>query len=123
MKEHWREPFTQEEMRAFRQAMRDDTNVLSESFAMLSRLAKSLPFAEDALAAYHCVRDPATAPRVKIILLSALAYLVMPVDAVPDFLPLLGFGDDAAAIATAIATVREAIRAEHREKARETLER
>ncbi len=81
-----------------------------------------MPFAEDVLAAYVCVRDPATSSRVKLILLAALAYLVMPIDGVPDFLPILGFTDDAAMIATAIATVRGAITPEHREQARDLLD-
>lgn len=121
MTENWREPFSKAEMASIRRAMRDESGLLDEVRAMMRRLARKLPFAEDVLAAYHCVRDPATSPRVKLILLAALAYFVMPVDAIADFIPFLGFTDDAAVIATAIATVRGAILPEHRSRARETL--
>lgn len=118
----WREPMSKAEMQAMRRAARDEAGILAEVLAMMRRLARSLPFAEDVLAAYVCVRDPATSKRVKLVLLAALAYLVMPVDGIPDFLPLLGFGDDAAMIATAIATVRGAITPEHRAQARTMLD-
>jgi uncharacterized membrane protein YkvA (DUF1232 family) len=113
----WREPMSKAEMQAIRRAARDEAGILAEVLAMMRKLARALPFAEDVLAAYVCVRDPATSRRVKLILLAALAYLVMPIDGVPDFLPLIGFGDDAAMIAAAIATVRGAITLQHREKA------
>lgn len=122
MSVEWREPLSKSEMEAIRRAARDEAGILSEVLAMMRRLARSLPFAEDVLAAYVCVRDPATSRRVKLTLLAALAYLVMPLDGIPDFLPLLGFGDDAAVIATAIATVRGAITPEHRAEARTMLD-
>lgn len=122
MSVEWREPLSKSEMEAIRRAARDEAGILSEVLAMMRRLARSLPFAEDVLAAYVCVRDPATSRRVKLTLLAALAYLVMPIDGIPDFLPLLGFGDDAAVIATAIATVRGAITPEHRAEARTMLD-
>lgn len=122
MSVEWREPMSKAEMQAMRRAARDEAGILAEVLAMMRRLARSLPFAEDVLAAYVCVRDPATSTRVKLILLAALAYLVLPIDGVPDFLPLIGFGDDAAMIATAIATVRGAITPEHREEARSMLD-
>lgn len=123
MEETWREPFSKAEMDATRRAMRDEEGVLAETLERVRKLARSLPFAEDILAAFHCVRDPATSLRVKITLLAAMAYFVMPADAIPDIVPLLGFTDDAAVLATAIASVRGAILPEHRDKARETLAR
>jgi uncharacterized membrane protein YkvA (DUF1232 family) len=122
MNERWREPFSKSEMDAIRNSLRDENRVLADALALVLKFARALPFAEDVLAAYHCVRDPVTSPRVKLTLLAALAYFVMPLDAVPDILPFFGFGDDAAVIATAIASVRGAIRPEHREKARATLD-
>lgn len=121
MTERWREPFSHAEIEAMRRAARDEAGVLSETLALVRRLARSLPFAEDALAAFFCVRDPQTPARVKVILLAALAYFVMPLDAVPDIIPLLGFSDDAAVLAAAFTAVRGAITPDHREKARDTL--
>lgn len=121
MMEQWREPFSKSEIAAARRAARDEAGIIDEVLAFMRRVGRRLPFGEDILAAWHCVRDPATSARVKFILLAALAYVVLPFDAVPDFVPMLGFTDDAAMLAAAIATVRDAITDEHREKARETL--
>src|SRR4029450_2340184 len=55
------------------------------------RVAARLPFAEDLLAAYYCAFDHATPIPVKASLVGALAYFVLPFDALPDVLPLLGF--------------------------------
>ena len=120
--EDWRRPFSKSEMEAARRALRDEEGLLAEVLALVRKLARQLPFAEDVLAVYHCVRDPATSFRVRFTLLAALAYFVMPIDAVPDFMPVLGFTDDAAVIAAAIASVRGAILPEHREQARRTLD-
>ncbi|MGL4729947.1 MAG: YkvA family protein [Bosea sp. (in: a-proteobacteria)] len=113
--------FTRDEISAIRSNIRDEERLGSKVFALLKRMAGKLPFAEDALAAWFCARDPATPRRVRYTLLGALGYFVLPVDAMPDFLPLIGFTDDAAVIAAALATVAGAIRPEHRDKARETL--
>ena len=85
--------------------------------AKFKRLAARLPFAEDLLAAYYCAFDRETPRHVQLSLLGALAYFVLPFDFVPDFLPLLGFGDDAAVLVTALRMVATNIRPDHREAA------
>lgn len=122
MNENWREPFTSAEMQAMRRAARDEAGILAEVLAMVRRLARNLPFAEDVLAAYFCVRDPETSARVKLILLAALAYFVLPLDGIPDVIPILGFTDDAAMLAAALTAVRGAINDTHRADARATLD-
>lgn len=116
-----RRVFTREEMEAIRRAARDEEDVLRLARGKLLRFASSLPFAEDAMAAWFCVRDENTPRRVKLVLVAALAYFVLPVDVIPDFLPLLGFSDDAAVIAAALAAVAGSIAPEHRERAREAM--
>jgi uncharacterized membrane protein YkvA (DUF1232 family) len=113
--------FTSEEIAAMRNLARDEDSLGRQLFALLRKVAKTLPFAEDVVAAWHCARDPNTPARVRVILISALAYFVLPIDAVPDLLPILGFTDDAAVIAAAIATVASEMKPEHREKAKDTL--
>lgn len=80
-----------------------------------------VPFAEDLLAAYYCAFDRATPRHVKISLLAALAYFVVPLDSIPDVLPLLGFSDDAAVLAAAIKLVSNHITDDHRAAARRWL--
>ena len=111
-------PFTKAEMDAIRAATRDDAGLQRDFWAKLKRVGRRLPFVEDLLAAYYCATDPATPKRVKLVLAGAIAYFVLPADAVPDLLPLLGFADDAAMLAAAIAQVAEAINDSHRRKAR-----
>lgn len=84
----------------------------------LLRYAGKIPFAEDLAAAYFCTVDPATPSRVKGILLAALAYFVLPFDAIPDFLAGFGFTDDAAVLATALGLVTGHIKPRHRSRAR-----
>jgi uncharacterized membrane protein YkvA (DUF1232 family) len=57
----------------------------------------------------------------KAALLGALAYFVLPIDLIPDILPVLGYADDAAVLATALRLVASHIRPEHREAARQAL--
>lgn len=73
------------------------------------------------MAAYFCALDSRTPARVKAILLGAVAYFLLPTDAVPDFLAGLGFTDDAAVLLAAIRSVRPHITDDHREKARDAL--
>ena len=113
--------FTEEEMAAIRKSLRDEARFGSEFLGRLKRVAKRIPFAEDLLAAWICTRDPATPRRVRLTLLAALGYFVLPVDAIPDILPFLGFTDDAAVIAAALAAVAGSITPEHRAKARQAM--
>ncbi len=113
--------FSAAEMAEMRRLARDEEKLGSQLLGLLRRVARHVPFARDALAAWHCARDPATPTRVKLVLISAIAYFVMPIDMVPDLAPLIGFTDDAAVIATALATVAGAIKPEHRAAADRTL--
>ena len=58
---------------------------------------------------------------MKAALIGAIAYFVLPIDAIPDMLPVLGFTDDAAVLATALKLVSDHIRPVHREAARDKL--
>jgi uncharacterized membrane protein YkvA (DUF1232 family) len=123
MSEQAHRPFTAAEMDAIRKLQRDEDSFRQRFFAMLARHAARLPFAEDIVAAWFCTRDPQTSPRVRYILMAALGYFVLPIDAIPDFLPLIGFTDDAAVIAAALATVAGAITPSHRMKAQDFLQK
>jgi uncharacterized membrane protein YkvA (DUF1232 family) len=113
--------FSPAEIEAMRRAARDEERLKGDFWTLLRKVGRRVPFAQDALAAFYCATDPTTERRVKLILLAAIGYFVLPIDIVPDFLPILGFTDDAAVLATAISTVARAIRPEHRERAEDTL--
>ncbi len=114
-------PFTKAEMDAMRAATRDEESLKRRFWDKLRRVAGKIPFAEDLVAAFYCAMDPKTPSRVKLILLGAIAYFVMPLDAVGDLLPLIGFADDAAVLAAAITQVASSITDEHRARARKSL--
>jgi uncharacterized membrane protein YkvA (DUF1232 family) len=101
----------------------DRESVRKRFWHKLKRLAVRLPFAEDLLAAYYCAFDRQTPRHVQAALLGALAYFILPFDFIPDMLPVLGFTDDAAILATALRMVASHITPEHREAARAAMAR
>ena len=101
----------------------DEAEVRRGFWKKLRRLAARLPFAEDLLAAHYCAFDRRTPLRVKAALLGALAYFVLPADAIPDVLPIIGYSDDAAVLAAAIKLVASHLTADHREAAQRTVPR
>jgi uncharacterized membrane protein YkvA (DUF1232 family) len=101
----------------------NETRVRRGFLPKLRRVAAKIPFASDALAAYFCARDPATPMAAKGLIFAALAYFVMPADAIPDIVAGLGFTDDAAVLATVIAIVSKNIKPKHKVRAREALTR
>ena len=102
---------------------KDPERVRKSFWIKFKRVVTKLPFAEDLLAAYYCAFDRETPRHVQVALLGAIAYFILPFDFIPDVLPVLGFTDDAAVLATAIRMVASHITPEHREAARAALKR
>jgi uncharacterized membrane protein YkvA (DUF1232 family) len=101
----------------------DREGVRRNFWIKFKQVVARVPFAEDLLAAYYCAFDKETPRHVQASLLGAVAYFILPVDIMPDVLPLLGFTDDAAVLATAIRMVASHITQEHRDAARAALKR
>ena len=80
-----------------------------------------IPFLRDAVALYFCAVDPETPMSKKTIAFAALAYFIMPIDAIPDAIPIAGFTDDAAMIVGIVAALESVITHGHRDKAEEWL--
>lgn len=106
---------------AFWRTENDDDALRRNFWRKTQGVAARIPFADELLAAYYCAFDRNTPLKVKATLLGAVAYFVLPADAVPDLLPVLGFTDDAAVLVTAIKLVAGHIRPDHRDMAREKL--
>jgi uncharacterized membrane protein YkvA (DUF1232 family) len=87
----------------------------------LRRVAAHVPFAGEALAVWYCARDAETPTTAKGMMLAALAYFVMPIDAVPDFIAGIGYTDDAAVFAAMLALVGRNLKPRHREAAKATV--
>jgi len=88
----------------------------------IRRTAARIPFADQALSVWYAARDPETPAAAKGIMLGALAYFVLPTDAIPDIFAVVGFTDDAAVFAALLATLGANIKARHRELARTALD-
>ena len=101
----------------------DRDSVRRRFWTKLKKVAVRLPFMEDLLAAYYCAFDKETPRHVQAALLGAIAYFVLPFDFIPDMLPVLGFTDDAAVLATAIRLVAANITEDHWQAARTALRR
>lgn len=85
------------------------------------RTAARIPFADQALSVYYAARDPETPVAAKGMMLGALAYFVLPVDAIPDIFAGIGFTDDAAVFTALIATLGANIKRRHRDQAGEAV--
>lgn len=109
--------------RAWQRIDGEDDGTLRRNFwRKLKGVVAQLPFAEDLLAAYYCAFDRETPVQVKATLIAAIAYFVLPFDAIPDMLPVLGYTDDAAVLAGAIKLVAGHITPLHRAAARSKLD-
>lgn len=85
------------------------------------RAGRMIPFMDEVVAAYYCALDEKTPTRVRMTLMAALAYFVLPFDIIPDMLVGIGFTDDVAVLMAALTAVRTHITPAHRIAAREAM--
>jgi len=86
------------------------------------RAGRMVPFMDEVVAAYYCALDRNTPMRVRMTLMAALAYFVLPFDAIPDILAGVGFTDDVAVLMAALTALRTHITPAHRLAARQAME-
>jgi uncharacterized membrane protein YkvA (DUF1232 family) len=101
-----------------RDAARNEATVRQGFVAKAKRYLNRLPLAHETAAMYYCMLDPATPVWVKATVAGALAYFILPFDAIPDFMPLVGVSDDASVLAAALAAVSAHVTDAHRQRAR-----
>ena len=101
----------------------NETRVQRGFWPKIRRTAAKIPFAGQVLSVYYAARDPATPTAAKGVMLGALAYFVLPVDAIPDIFAGIGFTDDAAVIAALLATLGANIKRRHKDAAATALSR
>lgn len=78
---------------------------------------------EPALMLYYAAQRDETPPWAKAVVYSALGYLILPIDAIPDALPVVGYADDAGVLTAAVATIAAYIDQGVRERAETKLSR
>ena len=76
-----------------------DSNIVLK---ILIKAGRSI--AKPALEVLEMAIDPLTPTNVRISLIASLAYLIMPLDLLPDFMPVIGFSDDFVAL-TAVLSI------------------
>ena len=74
-----------------------------------------------ALLLYYVLRNSGTPRADRTKILGALGYLLLPMDLIPDFLPVAGYTDDLAALTWALYSVAKNITPEVKIQAREKL--
>ena len=71
-----------------------------------------------ALLLYYLMVDKQVPLKVKLTITAALGYFILPLDAVPDLIPVVGFGDDLGVLIFALSQINTYITPEIRAKAR-----
>ncbi len=79
--------------------------VLQNIERKLEQLGSRLQIVKHVLALYRYMVDPAVHWAKKVLVVAALAYFVIPLDSIPDFMPVVGYLDDAAVLAAVIKTL------------------
>ncbi|CAN5868478.1 YkvA family protein [soil metagenome] len=96
----------------------DETRVRRGFWAKARRTLGKVPFTGEAVAAFYCATDSATPMSIRATLFGALAYFILPFDAIPDFIIGLGYTDDAAILIAAFTAAKVHITEAHRARAR-----
>jgi len=91
--------------------------VVKGFWSKVKSCAAKVPFVLDAVSMYYCAMDTKTPVWARAVAFSALAYFILPTDAIPDIIAVAGYTDDAGAISAALATLAPHITDEHRKKA------
>ena len=105
-----------------------EAEVLESSVIDEGRLKKILliagrAIAQPALEGVELIMDNSTPPQVRISMIGALTYLIVPVDLIPDFIPASGFSDDLVALTAVISLWQHHITPEIKLRARLKLDK
>jgi uncharacterized membrane protein YkvA (DUF1232 family) len=99
----------------------NEVRVAQGFWPKVRKVAAKVPFLDDVLSVWWCARDPETPMAAKGMMMAALAYFVLPTDAIPDVLVGIGFTDDAAVIAALLAVAGKNVKDRHKAAARKFL--
>ena len=79
----------------------------NELFNKIKKYAKTVGFEllYKVFQLYYVLQKPDVPQECKLIIMGALAYFVLPVDVIPDVIPVVGYSDDLAVIGVALLVV------------------
>jgi uncharacterized membrane protein YkvA (DUF1232 family) len=108
---------------AMREAAPMSFNPFSGDFGdFIRRNTARFPMIVQLVAVGFAITDPKTPAWAKAILGAAVAYVLCPLDAIPDYIPVLGWADDVGVLGAALGGVAGAfVTEEHRQAARRFL--
>lgn len=73
----------------------EDMEYVEENlWSKLEKSGKKISFARDIVALYNFMKDPLVRWHRKAIVIAALIYFIVPIDAIPDLTPFFGYLDD-----------------------------
>ena len=99
-----------------------ESSVIEESLLKKILLTAGRTIAQPALEGFELIMDNSTPPQVRISIIGALTYLIVPVDLIPDFIPATGFSDDLVALTAVISLWRHHITPEMKFRAKSKLD-
>ena len=79
-----------------------ESSVIDEGVLKKILLKAGRAIAQPALEGFELILDNSTPPQVRISMIGALTYLIIPIDLIPDFIPASGFSDDLVALTAVI---------------------
>lgn len=95
-------------------------SILDLAIGAVKRIASWLAYW--ALVVYYALQSPTLSAKDKAKIVAALAYLILPVDLIPDAIPVVGVIDDAAilwAVLRLLVVIDDSIKAQAAERVRQ----
>ncbi len=100
-----------------------ESSVIDEGVLKKILLKAGRAIAQPALEGFELIIDNSTPAQVKLSIMGALTYLIVPVDLIPDFIPASGFSDDLVALTAVISLWQHHITPEIKFRAKSKLEK
>ena len=100
-----------------------ESSVIDEGVLKKILLRAGRAIAQPALEGFELIMDNSTPPQVRISIIGALTYLIVPLDLIPDFIPASGFSDDLVALTAVISLWQHHITPEMKFRAKCKLEK
>ncbi len=100
-----------------------ESSVVDEGVLKKILLKAGRAIAQPALEGFELIMDHSTPPQVRLSIMGALTYLIVPVDLIPDFIPASGFSDDFVALTAVIGLWQHHITPEIKLRAKSKLDK
>ena len=100
-----------------------ESSVVDEGVLKKILLKAGRAIAQPALEGFELIMDNSTPPQVRLSIMGALTYLIVPVHLIPDFIPASGFSDDFVALTAVIGLWQHHITPEIKFRAKSKLDK